>query len=65
MVLAEDSCAATVNQRFNISILISEYGHYALCENFKSFFEEERNTGVYNVQTMVPVPFLLNKMHSS
>ena len=28
-------------------------------------FEEERNNGVCNVQTMVPVPFLLNKMHSS
>ena len=32
---AEDSCAATVNQLFNISILISEYCLYALCENFE------------------------------
>ncbi len=33
--VAEDSCAATVNQLFNISILISEYCLYALCENFE------------------------------
>ena len=30
-----------------------------------NIFLEERNKCVCNVQTMVPVPFLLNKMHSS